>query len=117
MTPIIPTWIIYAIFVLDKLSIFCIILSIILVIAALCFFMFGYCDTYSDESLSIWIKRIKLALIGCFITAFLAILIPSKEVMYFMLANQFITVDNINMVGTGIKECIDYIFVKIGELK
>jgi hypothetical protein len=69
------------------------------------------------EAVAGFSKGVKKSLIVFIASALFIVLIPSKETMYTMLVNQYITVDNIKTAGNTAKEIVDYIFDKVEGIK
>lgn len=121
MNTIIPTWIFYAISVAEHLKgvliilfVFFLIFSIIL--AARVLIMIS--DNYKDENEFLTIKGFfkkcaTITLAAIILNSF----IPSEKTMYTMIANNFITHDNVENFKGDAKELTDYVFEKIEDLK
>lgn len=98
MEPIISPWVVYAISLATDLKVAFIIIT----------FVAGLVLVFSiaDEEF----KRVKIAGILCIITAFISILIPTKETLITMLVASYTTPDNLSLANEVFKSNLqDYI--------
>lgn len=104
MEPIISPWIIYAVDILDKLSIFARLMLLILTAA---FIMVGmvYIE-YGGEDVRELLHKMKWAAI---ISIAVIVFIPDKETMLTMLAAQYITPDNLQAMQGNVVEFVKQI--------
>ena len=121
---IIPSWIFYAIHVIERLRHLSQVvgglgMGIVVIFSVLGLGMIY--GTYSTEKEvqtgKTLIKPCKSVGIIAAVLILISTFLPSKEVMYLMLANRFITYENVEFALDGVKESIDYIFEKIEGLK
>ena len=136
MQPIIPSWIFYVIDALGALESMAGTISFLSVLALIvCLVVSGFaigflkkdlnnrsswCESDIDDALKVitkFAKGVKMSITIFAISVLVAILIPSKETMYTMLVNQYITTDNIETAGNTAKEIVDYIFDKVEGAK
>lgn len=114
MEPIVSPWLIYLASISGLFK------------TLLCFFgMFGFgvCAIYclveciDENSILTNIKKLKKPMIICIILSIIGLLIPNEKTIYTMIIAKNVTYNNINFGIDTIKELIDYIVTKIGELK
>ena len=123
-TPIINPWAIYMFDVIPHLGD-----TLVMVIVFALLGLFAYClyttleiatSCYSDEKEEAITKKmmkiIKTTLCCVVIMTTINVFIPSKETLLTMYAVNFITPQNVEMVGDGIENTIDYIVDKIEEV-
>lgn len=120
--PIINPWVFYLINLLSNLDgivLVCIILCGISVAILGLVSIFSIsdeddCDYHLHITVVSWFKRV---LILFMIFAVITALIPSKETMYTMLVADQVTYENVDALGDGAKDTVDYIFDKIEEVQ
>lgn len=101
MEPIISPWIIYSVSVLSKIEVVSTIGAIVLsVLAAV---LFGVAADGGDEDM---IKASKWIFAVDAVAIFLAVVIPDKDTMMTMLAAQYVTPDNIQLVQGNIVDFV-----------
>ena len=121
---IIPSWVFYAIHVVESLRFLFqlvgalamgITLLLLVIIAAIYSF-----DPGSDKEYQIGPKTLKITKsVGVIAATLLLVsaLLPPKKTMYLMLADRFATYENVELAMDGVKESIDYIFDRIEGIK
>lgn len=62
------------------------------------------------------VKIMKKIVVSFVMVIVLLILLPSRETMYTMFALNYVTEDNIKMVGDSAQDVVDYIFDKVEEI-
>lgn len=119
MNPIVSPWIIYLIETLSNLKP---ILSIcIFIFLGICFVLglvtfIIYDDNDNKNICSLWYSKLHFFFIVIVVSTIINTCIPSKETMYTMLVANYVTIDNINMFGDGVKNTVDYVMDSIDQL-
>lgn len=117
--PIISPWLVYLINVLMN---FQGVTILFLLFAGGSFAAFGLVvialmgDDEYEKTFSNCLKGLKISGILFSVFLIISILIPSKETMYTMLVADQVTYENVDKLGEGAKETVDYIFDKIEEV-
>lgn len=126
MQPIISNWIIYVIEVLSNLNIVASVAFFVFFGAAIILFIarsFALIDLeyarneemkkYYKENVNMYKNFINISVLLIIISIVFIILIPTKEMMYLMLVNNYITPDNLNFIGGEALDLVDYIMQQI----
>lgn len=113
MKPIISPWLIYFVSILGGLQTSVYLLTFVSLIAlAIIFFL--WTEGVKFEFVE---KGKHKIIISLGVISILGIIfIPSKETIYAMVVAEYVTPNNIEMVGGSVKNSIDYIFEKIDTL-
>ena len=122
MKPIINPLFIYLSGILPIVGIILIVAGVSILFISTFFFVFWILDNcYSiadmNEEEKKYVKLFKKIIFISSIITFVGIIIPNQKTMYAMYAASFTTPNNIEFVGDGLKETIDYIFEKADDLK
>lgn len=126
MQPIISSWIIYIIEVLSNLNLIVNVMffmcfgAVILFAIARCLLLDDLAFSRSEEmkkryeeNINMCKKFINISVLLIIISIVFIILIPTKEMMYLMLVNNYITPDNLNFIGGEALDLVDYIMQQI----
>lgn len=117
-----PMWF-YWIEILENLNIAMIILSAALVVTGIVYIVTGKTDVdipFNEEDQQKGLRHISIGIKLCVASAALVLLcvfIPSKQTMIEMKIAQFATKENGEFIINSIKETVDYICGKLGELR
>jgi hypothetical protein len=117
--PIINAHVFYWIDALSELGDIVAIVTLISCIFGLVMFIISTFNLFYDDdatSTMVW-KGVKTMLTVTVISAVVSALIPSKKTMYTMWVGNYITPQNIEMVGESAVDIVDYIFEKVDELQ
>lgn len=122
MEPIVSSWLIYLISVINSIRIFAFLLGLIFGLPLLICFVTDYFNNINEDILFPYqldqyaeikeknAKQIKKYFILCLTFILVGLLIPSKETLITMLISNAITPDNINMSNELIKHNVqDYV--------
>lgn len=113
MKPIISPWLIYFADKANNLIDFFMILTFIFGCAALVIWFAGLMDSGNPlKYKQIIIKSI----IGCVLTAFISLVIPTTETVYTMAVANELTPDNIQAIGKTGKDVVDYITDQVDKV-
>ena len=109
MDPIVSPWIIYGIEMLEPLGITVRVTALLSYVTIVLLWVLSLpCDTTEEERRAykgkLWIPTTMLIVSVC-----TAVLLPSRETGYKMLAASYVTTDNIRAVGGATNEAIDSI--------
>jgi len=114
MNYIIHPWIFYLFDLIDKLGILLIVFLVVggflTGVSLICLGM----DGNFQDPLFIFARKMVIPLI---ISAFLLVLIPSKDTLTKMLVASYVTTENVDKAATTSKDIVDYITEKIVEMK
>jgi len=117
MEPIINPMLIYAI---DTISEFKMagVIALILAGIAMGFYLFGtsFDDFDNQEKKNERKNTIKTGLKIMVVIGVVVSILPHASTSYKMLAASYVTTDNVNAAGQGVKEVVDYIFEKVDEM-
>lgn len=123
MNAIIPTWVFYVIQTISEIKFS---LDVIIFIGTIVFIVFSiFCgivlfdntgyelDENEKATMKAWRKSAVILAASWLLVCFL----PSEKTMYTMLANSFITPNNIESFKGDAKDLVDYVFDKFDEKK
>ena len=115
MKPIINPWLFYFIDKAEDLACPLTVVGILFWIGSLLLFGLIFEDDGSDNARQLW-KSLKVPRIFITIGLIIALLVPSKETSYKMLAASMVTPNNITAVGETAEDIIDYIVESVDTL-
>lgn len=109
MKPIINPWIVYIAAKCDSVQTFCLVAMIFAIIALVTWlFLLSAGETKQKPYKSLYVIAIMCSIIG--------LLTPSKDTVLTMVTLNYITTDNIKMVGDTAEDIVDYVVEKIKEI-
>lgn len=109
MKPIINPWIVYIAAKCDSVQTFCLVSMTFAIIAlAVWLFLLSAGEIKQKPYKSLWVIAVMCSIIG--------LLTPSKDTVLTMVTLNYITTDNIKMVGNTAEDVVDYVIEKIKEI-
>jgi len=114
MEPIISPWIVYAISVMYKLNVASFVVAVLAFVVSFLVYM-DNATSFNEKEKENAFATAKKPLVVAIISCLLAIVIPDKETMLTMLAVNFVTPDNIQLVQGNITDFVGQIARAVAE--